>query len=111
MSKEIDIHGYDLRYFLIESGVLFQEIKRNALDELPEVLHHYNVEEFLFAPEIIVQKGQVDACFVGDVAGTGGGEAFLGKEFSGGFFDLFFGGGFFFEELFSSGPGCPRLPG
>ena len=75
------------------SGI--NNIDGDPLDELLEVLHHNEVKELLLAAEVVVEEGQVDAGFLGDVAGAGGGKSFLGKETPGRFLDAFLRGGLF----------------
>ena len=104
LGKEVDVHGSYLTQPLFKGDVLCEEVEGDTFDELAEVLHHDDVEQLLFASEIIVEQGKIDAGFVCDIAGTGSGEAFLGKEFAGGLFDLFFGGGLL-AGIVGCGPG------
>ncbi len=92
MGDEVDIGGDDFFDLFVEGGCLVQEADRNPFYKLPEVVQHDDVEQFFLAPEIVVEEGQVDAGLFGNVAGTGGGEAFFGEEFFGGLHDLFFRG-------------------
>ena len=90
--KKVDIGGDDALDLFLHSAGIVEEMDGNASDELAEVVDHDDVEQFLLTPEIVVEEGEVDACLFGDVAGAGGCEAILGKEFFGRLHDLFFGG-------------------
>ena len=90
--KEVDIGRDDALDLFFHGAGILEEVDGDAFDELAEVIDHDDVEQLLLAAEIVVEEGEVDACLFGDVAGAGGGEAFLGKEFFGGLHDLFLGG-------------------
>jgi len=55
--KKVDVHGHDPAELLFEGYALCEEVEGYALDEVAEVLHHDDVEQFLFASEIIVKQG------------------------------------------------------
>ena len=79
-------------HFVLHRCAVVIEQSGHALDEGGHVFLHDDLEEFLFAAEVIVQQGQVDAGLFGDLPRFGSGETFFGKELAAGGFDFFFGG-------------------
>src|SRR4051812_42018845 len=71
--------GYQANLFREKSTVI-GEIHGYASDEFSEIVEHDNVEQFLFAAIVVIEQGQVDTGFFGDVAGADGGEAFPGEQ-------------------------------
>jgi hypothetical protein len=55
------------------------------------VLYHDDVEQLFFAAEVVVDKGQVVAAGLSNIAGACSGIAFLCEHLAGGLFYLFFG--------------------
>ena len=91
-AEKVDVGPDELPELFFHGDALVGEIDGDAFYELPEVVHHDDVEQFFLAAEIVVEQGQVDAGFFGDVAGADGGEAFLGEKLFGGLHDLLFRG-------------------
>ena len=77
--EEVDIGDDYFFEFLVYAGFLIVNVDGYTLYELPEVLQHDDIIEFFLAAEVIVQQGEIDAGFFGDVSGSGSGEAFLGE--------------------------------
>src|SRR5262245_22878247 len=92
LGQEVDVSGDDLCDLFVDGGCFVQQVDGDAFYELPEVVHHDDVEQFFLTTEVVVKEGQVDAGFFGDVAGAGGGEAILGKELFGCLHDFFLRG-------------------
>ena len=90
--QQIDVFiGQLLQFFLNGSGLVVVD-GDHGFEKIDGRFHHDHVEELFLAAKVVVQQGQVDAGFFGDVACACGGKSFFVKDGPRRLFDLRLGG-------------------